>query len=301
MVVSQTVRHDGNDVNSIRPGQIHRRVHRAVVDALEPRRRNGGFEETLTVLSEPSIDPAHDNLLLAQLSDVHVGFNTPERRIRDAVAAVNAQQPDIVFLTGDYVTYSAVVVPDIPRLLGGLAAPTFVVLGNHDHIVAPQAIRQSFERVGYTVLQNAHRTIDVRGAPLTVFGVDDRRTHHDDVEATFAGAPTSGTRLVLAHIPSSADDLPADQGLVCFSGHTHGGQITLPGGMTDAILHRLGWPYLRGHYRVRGNQLYVNRGLGFGRNLSFTSRQARPEVAFFRLRRGHPGDERHAVVLGPEP
>ena len=262
-------------------------MHATVTRALEPRRPDGGFQQTKTTIWVDGLDPAHEGLTIAQLSDVHVGLNTPERRITDAIQAVNAQGPDLVFLTGDYVTYSAVTLPDVPRLLGGLAAPTFAVLGNHDYWVSPRRVRAGLEHVGYTVLINEHRVIELRGAPLTIFGVDDKRTGHDDVDATFRGAPPDGTRLVLAHIPGSADDLPENAGLVCFAGHTHGGQITLPLGATDRLLGALGWRYMRGLHRVRGNQLYVNRGLGFGRNFAFLTKASCPEVAFFELRSAH--------------
>lgn len=254
-----------------------------VARTLERYRLDGGFEITDTKLELSSLHPAHHGMTVAQLSDVHVGLSTPERRVQAAVEMINRRAPDLVFLTGDYVNFDAVVLADVFRLLGGIEAPTFVILGNHDHWVAPTEIRRGFEAIGYAVLQNEHRVVPVRGAPVTVLGIDDRRTKNDDVKAAFMGAPTEGTRLVLAHNPLTADDLPASAGLVCFSGHTHGGQIILPGRATERVLARIGMPYIRGHYVVRGNQLYVNRGLGFGRNVRFMHDGSRPEVAFFRL------------------
>ena len=267
---------------------LHRRVHTTVARVLERHRPDRGFEVTRRELVVDALDSAHDGVMIAHLSDVHVGLHTPERRIRAAVETINEAEPDLVFLTGDYVTYSAVALPDVPRLLGGLVPPTFAVLGNHDHWVAPGVLTASLSALGYTVLCNQFRVVDVRGRPVTILGVDDRRTRHDDVELTFRDAPSSGSRLVLAHVPTTADELPAGEGLVCFAGHTHGGQVTLPAGATDRILGALGWPYMRGYYRVRGNHLYVNRGLGFGRHSSFLGRQARPEVAFVTLRRSVP-------------
>jgi hypothetical protein len=234
-------------------------------------------------LHVPGLHPNHDGLRVAQLSDIHVGQATSDIRIRRAVMAVNASAPDLVFLTGDYVTHSPKPLPRVREVLAGLTGPVFVVLGNHDHWVNAPYLREGFERLGYTVLQNEHRVVHVRGAPATVLGVDDGRTGRDDVEATFRGAPTSGTRLVLAHTPPTVEKLPPHQGLVQFSGHTHGGQFWV-GGLTEALFRRAGQPYIRGYYAVRGNQLYVNQGLGFGFGGPYLRRGTEPEVAFFTLR-----------------
>lgn len=234
-------------------------------------------------LHVPGLNPAHEGLRVAQLSDIHVGQATSDIRIRRAVMAVNASAPDLVFLTGDYVTHSPKPLPRVREVLAGLSGSVYVVLGNHDHWVNAPYLREGFERLGYTVLQNEHRVVNVRGAPATVLGVDDGRTGRDDVQATFRGAPTSGTRLVLAHTPPTVEKLPEYAGLVQFSGHTHGGQFVVRG-LTEAIFRRAGQPYIRGHYTVRGNQLYVNQGLGFGFGGPYLRRGTEPEVAFFTLR-----------------
>ena len=235
------------------------------------------------VLHVPGLHSNHDGLRVAQLSDIHVGQATSDLRIRRAVAAVNESAPDLVILTGDYVTHSPKPLPRVREVLSGLKGPVFVVLGNHDHWVNAPYLREGFERLGYTVLQNEHRVVQLRGAPATVLGVDDGRTGRDDVEATFRGAPTSGTRLVLAHTPPTVEKLPPYAGLVQFSGHTHGGQFMVRG-LTEKLFRRAGQPYIRGHYTVRGNQLYVNQGLGFGFGGPYLRRGTEPEVAFFTLR-----------------
>jgi predicted MPP superfamily phosphohydrolase len=261
-------------------------VARSEADPLRPELRlrwRDHFALNEYELHVPGLDPAHEGLRVAQLSDIHVGQATSDIRIRRAVMAVNACAPDLVFLTGDYVTHSPKPLPRVREVLAGLSGPVYVVLGNHDHWVNAPYLREGFERLGYTVLQNEHRVVNVRGAPATVLGVDDGRTGRDDVRATFRGAPTSGTRLVLAHTPPTVEKLPEYAGLVQFSGHTHGGQFVVRG-LTEAIFRRAGQPYIRGHYTVRGNQLYVNQGLGFGFGGPYLRRGTEPEVAFFTLR-----------------
>ncbi len=92
---------------------------------------------------------------------------------------------------------------------------------------------------------------------------------------------------MLAHAPPTLDALPKGAGLACFSGHTHGGQIFVAG-VTDNLFSRAGQPYLRGHYRNHGNQLYVSRGLGFGKGSTLPRLNSDPEVAIITLRRGKP-------------
>lgn len=246
-------------------------------------RNEHGFEETHVELIVPGLDPAHDGLRVAQVSDLHIGLCTPERRVRAAIARINALAPDLAVLTGDFVTYSRSPLPQVGELLDGLKVPTVAVLGNHDHFVDPDAVARSLDRCGYAVLRNQHAELRVRGVRFNVFGVDDGGTRNDDPHLTFDGAPTSGSRLVLTHNPLTIHKLPKDEGLVCLSGHTHGGQIVVPP-ITDALSTALGQPYIRGSYFVGGNHLYVNRGLGFGRESDFLHHGSEPELALFTLR-----------------
>ncbi len=235
------------------------------------------FDVTNTAIPLRGLHPAHEGLRIAQISDVHLGNGTPARRITEAVQMVNDARPDLVFLTGDYVTHSREPIQRMP-LLAGLRAPVFAVLGNHDHWVDARGVRRAIEALGYTVLQNAHASLTLRGRALSIVGVDDGVSGHADVGRAFHGAPTGGTRLVLAHAPPTADQLPARADLICFSGHTHGGQFNVP--VATRFFFRLaGQPYVKGLYQVRGNHLYVNGGLGFGGRF-----RARPELAFFSLR-----------------
>ncbi len=92
-----------------------------------------------------------------------------------------------------------------------------------------------------------------------------------------------GSRLVLAHTPTSVDKLPEYEGLLQLSGHTHGGQFNV-GAVTDKLFAVARQPYLRGLFHVRGNQLYVNRGLGFGKGTRLPRVNSDPELTVFTLR-----------------
>jgi hypothetical protein len=240
------------------------------------------FELTRTDLNVPGLDPAHEGLVVAQLSDIHVGWQTPDARIHAAVDAVNRHEPDLVVLTGDFVTWDRDPLPHLPDVLRGIQAPTYACLGNHDHFVDAAAVRRSLEALGYGVLQNEHTVVQARGAPLSIIGVDDGTTRHDDVPRSFKGVRPCGTRLVLTHSPPTATKLPPDSGLVCLAGHTHGGGVVIPD-LTVSLFFLLGQPYLRGLYQVRANLLYVNRGLGSGTSLFAPRIGSDPEVSVFTL------------------
>jgi predicted MPP superfamily phosphohydrolase len=230
------------------------------------------------------LDPAHEGLRMAQLSDLHIGRWTPDGRIIGAVRTLQREAVDLVVLTGDYVTSSRDPLERVEQLLSGIGLPTFAVLGNHDHWTDAAYLRQGLERANITVLQNAHTVTWIRGAPLTLLGIDDEFSGHADVEATFQGAPQQGSRLVLAHTPVTVDALPRSEGLLCLSGHTHGGQVYVPR-LSELLYTAARQPYVRGQYLVGGNQLYVNRGMGFGRGSPAVRVASEPELTIFTLHR----------------
>jgi predicted MPP superfamily phosphohydrolase len=211
----------------------------------------------------PGLDPAHEGLRIAQLSDLHVGPRTPDATVRGAIARLNAFEPDLVFLTGDFLSFRKAEVEVMRTVLGGIAAPTLAVLGNHDHWVDAGGARDALRGHGYEVLDNDWTALRVRGAPLHVVGVGDLLTGHADVAAATKGLPPGATPLVMAHGPRTADRLRAlDRPMLCLSGHTHGGQIDLPILTPLLVGVFMREPYLRGAYQLGKVHLYVNRGVG---------------------------------------
>jgi predicted MPP superfamily phosphohydrolase len=248
--------------------------------AQAPRRNHFALEHVDVRLA--SLDPAHDGLLVVQLSDLHIGWGVPEPRIAAAIAAVNALKPDLVVLTGDFITTKRDSVAAVPELLRELQVPSVAVLGNHDHWTYPAELTSALEGLGISVLRNQHTAVQLRGAPFSVIGIDDGATKHDDAVAAFRGAPTRSA-LVLTHTPAAAKHLPDGAGVLCLSGHTHGGQLEV-GNLTGDLFRAFGQPWYRGSYGVNGNRLYVNRGLGFGRGTAYPRLNSEPEVTLFTLR-----------------
>lgn len=232
-------------------------------------------------ISAPGLSRAHDGLKVAHLTDLHLGVATPKRRIGRAVDLANRFEPDLAVMTGDYLCYGERGLRLVREHLAGLNAPVFCVLGNHDHWVSPRRTRLVLEGLGYCVLQNQSATIELRGAPLTVIGIDDLVTQSHDIARAFAGVPSLGSRLALAHVPCTVDLLGEQPPALLLSGHTHGGHVNLPL-ITRRFMGRENGRYLAGLFDVNGWRLYVNRGIG---GASFPLRVNAPaEVALITLR-----------------
>ena len=236
-----------------------------------------GFVEYLD-LTLPEVPEELLGLRLAHLTDLHIHGH--RRRHGRIAAALKQLNPDLVLLTGDYVTRwwrHEVAFEAMGRICAAVDPPRgiFGVFGNHDG----QPLRHRLEGLPVTWLNNTvHRFADL---PLEIWGSDTRYDHTQDGlalaeqlgpqstpatgDAPDKAAPPSPrpvVRLLLSHLPSflpTAADLGAD---VMFSGHTHGGQIRLPGGRalrnsTDLPLH-----LTSGLLRHRNTICYVSRGLG---------------------------------------
>ncbi len=234
----------------------------------------------------PHLDPRHDGVRIAQLSDIHVGHLTPREHVRAAVDAANGAKPDLIVLTGDYVGWRRHEAELAGDQLGGLrASRVLAVLGNHDYFTWGAGVASALERNGYEVLRNQTTIANVRGAPLAMVGVDDPVTRHDDLDASFAGAPAGVTRVVLCHAPDRAPAIASRGADLVLSGHTHGGQIYIKG-ITDRIMKKVGLNFRRGMFSFGNTKLYVTPGVGFSGVRRRAGEGTAAEVAVMTLRAG---------------
>jgi uncharacterized protein len=240
-------------------------------------------EFTRREIQIPHLPHAMEGAVVAHLTDIHFGLWVREHHLAPIVDAVNALKPDVVALTGDYVGYRAEPALACARVLGGLRAPVFATLGNHDHWAGGDAVAAHFSAAGITVLRNEWRAVKIAGEALYVVGLDDMHTKNHDADRAFKHLPAEGPVVFLSHIPEGADLPHARRAHLILSGHTHGGQVHVPR-LTPYIFKRAGMRYLGGDYQLEhGGRLYVSRGIGAA---AFPLRfRARPEVGVFVLRR----------------
>ncbi|GAB4439792.1 MAG: metallophosphoesterase [Chloroflexi bacterium OHK40] len=226
-----------------------------------------------------------DGLRIGHLSDLHLGMRFTAANSRWAAERMLEEAPDLLALTGDFVSYARAI-PTLAHVLAPLARLTprlgiYAVPGNHDYWEGVAAIRRALAPLGVRFLLNEHVLLERGGARLLVAGVDDQWSGRPDLGAALAGGPDGAFRVLLAHCPDIADEAAARGVHVQLSGHTHGGHVRAPG-LGALCLPRHGWRYTIGHERIGAMQLYVSRGLG-GVPLRFG---CPPEATVITLRRG---------------
>ncbi len=220
---------------------------------VEPRRL-GVTRVTVPLAGLPD---ALAGLRLGLVTDLHYGAFAGDDLLASVVEALTADAPDLVLLGGDFVTNSdrAAVTP-CAEALGRLTARhgVFAALGNHDP--EPQ-VKSAFERRGVAVLRDEHTRIAVRGEPVSVGGLRYWSRRLADLQKTFRGS--RGFPILLAHDPRRLDLAAAAALPLVLSGHTHGGQIVLPGLGAPAAAR---YPVVHGLGRRGPSTVFVSRGVG---------------------------------------
>jgi uncharacterized protein len=196
-------------------------------------------------------------LRIGFLTDLHRSTTVPHELVEKACRLVMEETPDVILLGGDYVTLAdrrfAAPAADA---LAGLDAPLGVhaVLGNHDD---EREVPAALAAKGITVLRDARTRLTRRGASLDLAGIRYWTSRRDDIARVLKGA--TGTVLLLAHTPKRLYEAAAMGVSLMLSGHTHGGQIVLPG--VGAIAARE-FPVVAGLGHRGGTTAYVSRGIG---------------------------------------
>lgn len=287
---------ESGDVHSTRlgphpRGRGGRRIKTRLIEfilwmtGMRARGRANALDVRLTHLEFhfPDLPPAFDGYTLLHLSDLHAG--TIPGLSERAAALVAGLEVDLAVLTGDVQTLgrpaAAVVRGHLAPVMAAFTARdgAVAVLGNHDsHLVV-----ETLEALGLRVLINGHAEI-VRGAERIVLaGTDDVRFFFtEDAVATLRDHPP-GFSIALVHSPELADVAATAGHALYLTGHTHGGQIALPGGRPVATAMVTNRHLASGAWRLGAMQGYTSRGIGIGKVAARFN--CFPEVALIRLRR----------------
>lgn len=258
---------------SVRLAGLHARG-RCNARAIELRRNELVFRH---------LPDAFDGFTLLQLSDLHLDLNPDIVEI--LVERVRSLEYDLCVLTGDYRARTVgpfdATLAALERLRGHLRGPVYAVLGNHDTIrmVPPM------EAMGFNLLLDEWTSIERDAAAVCLAGIDDARSGRaENIRRATQGMPDRAVSVLLSHRPGAYRHAAQAGFSLMLSGHTHGGQICLPGGMplfTDGESPRA---LARGAWRYQNLLGYTSAGSGASLvDLRFN---CPPEVTLHRLRRG---------------
>lgn len=254
-------------------------------------------EITETVIHLPRLPASFEGLRIVHLSDIHLSLYTPIEEVERVVDLANRVKPDVVALTGDYVTFSQTYIEPVAQALGRLSSPlgTFAVLGNHDFRAGAEKISRALRSHNIRVLRNAHCALpspvgtsgdsEVKqkaAKPVWVVGVDDSWSASPDFEAALDSIPDRDVKILLCHNPVGIGQA-AEMGIdLMLSGHTHGGQVRLP--LLRSLYRSIPEQrFIDGWNHLGATQIYVNRGIG---KVVVPLRVAcRPEIACLSLSR----------------
>ena len=240
---------------------------------------------------------AFNGFRIAQLSDIHVGPFMPAEDIRKYVAMVNHLKPDLVALTGDFVTWEASPQRAVVEALSGLKAPFGIVgcMGNHERWAGVEdSITRLFAEHGAKMLRHESTTIESAGERLNLIGVDYQTRVRfgppgDGIVSQYLEGVEplmlpGAVNILLSHNPNTFDRA-AELGIdLSLAGHTHGGQVTLEYISPDLSPARLITAYVRGWFQKGESQLYVNRGIGT--IFSPVRFGSPPEITLYELKQG---------------
>ena len=239
-------------------------------------------------LESPAFLPDRE-LRIVQLSDIHVERIT--RRERAMLETVEALQPDLIVLTGDYLnvdyTYDPLTQQQAIQVLGQLHAPYGVYAVLAPGVDNPQVMPQFFGQLAnITVLHDEIRRIDFPGQPLYLVGIELRSIPKDSavLHDLMGQLPAGAYSLLLYHKPDLAYAAAAEQVDLYLAGHTHGGQVRLPFYGAVITLSAFGKRFEAGYYQVDQTSLYVSRGIGMeGLNLPRVRFLCPPEIVTINL------------------
>ncbi len=223
-------------------------------------------------------------LTVGQIGDLHCQDNHAVARTAHAARMLLAEAPDIVFITGDFISNgdgiawvgaAAEALSPLRAVLHGV----FCILGNHDYPNGrPSEVAAALERIGFQMLLN--RAVPFPSVPNTwIVGMESLCLSYQDPAKAFSGVPKDAVKILLMHEPDYADQAPPGIGLQ-LSGHSHAGQIRLPG-LPPLYCPEWGRRYPEGLQQARNHQVYTTRGVGMmGPQIRFC---CPPEITILRL------------------
>lgn len=232
----------------------------------------------------PDLAAAFDGYKVASIADIHLGQWITPARFDGVIGLINQQHPDLVAIIGDLFSYEVNrLSEEMVRSLSKLRPKdvSVAVLGNHDHWVGAAAVRETLRRSNILDLSNDVQSVRRGNQALHIAGVDSVTLNKHRLDVVLAKLPAAGPAILLAHEPDFAD-VSATTGRFSLqiSGHSHGGQLIMPGvGTLVRAPHARKYPL--GRYQIGDMVHYTSRGLGT--NIFWLRINCPPEITIFTL------------------
>lgn len=204
---------------------------------------------------------AFDGLRVLFVADPHAGAFVSPRRLEETFDRLLAVEPDLLLVGGDWVTSTAREFTTHRRAFERLRAPlgVYAVLGNHDYYGADaDRLPAMIEETGVRLLRNSSAAVERAGERLSIAGVEDPIGGTPDLTAALAG--TDGPVILLSHSPDLLFEAAGHGVALMLAGHTHGGQVRIPG--LPVLVRQSRYPLDEGRFDYEQTQLIVTRGLG---------------------------------------
>ena len=210
-----------------------------------------------------------DGVKILAVSDLHAGAPFINSKYLDElVGRINREQPDVVVLLGDFVIKDVIggrfmapeaIAGHLSRVHAGLGV--YAILGNHDNWYGSSAVTAALTRAGIRVLSNSVVRLDFHGGTFWLAGLQDFESAQPNIAVTLSQVSDESPVIVITHNPDIFPQVPARVSLT-LAGHTHGGQVNLPGLGRLIVPSQYGQRYASGHIRESGRDLYVTTGVG---------------------------------------
>lgn len=231
----------------------------------------------------PRLPVSLHGLTVAFITDIHHGPYTDLEYVAGIVRTTNLLAADLTLLGGDYSLRDRQYIGPCLEVLAGLRAPLGVygVLGNHDYWHGARETKAGLRAAGVTELTNAGVWVERGGERFRLAGVDDLWAGRPELAPALGDATPADACLLVSHNPDFAETLRDRRVGLVLCGHTHGGQVVLPGVGAPWTPSRYGEKYARGLVEAPATTVYVSRGLGTSGVPARIG--SRPEINLFTL------------------
>lgn len=247
-------------------------------------------------IEHENIPSNFDGFKIIQLTDIHYRASTNTDMLKKMVNTINEASPDIIVLTGDYVDRGTNHIDDVLALIAQLEAKhgIYAVLGNHDGWDRHQPLYEGLSELGVHVVENTNERIEVGDQYIYICGIEDIDSGYSDFGMATYNVADDDYLIMLSHNPNAATlmngplysilEMTTRPDLI-FSGHTHGGQVTLFGLYAPILPGSIDQSLVTGHSKQGDMDVIVSNGIG---TTIFNARFfARPQVVITTLKTSH--------------